>query len=198
MDYAASFLEGDARLWYIASQEVSIRFLDWPPLTTKLGKLYGLLHDKGQARNGLFSVPQCGELDSYVNDFSRLSLQVPELDEHSRAVLFAKGLANKLKSEVLREHPQNLAQAIRAALTAEQLLRLVDSDKTSHSQLHGVHPAPLGQPGSIRFLPASRQISKDPGERESRQERLCFIRHNTGHIARFRDKRRPESSNRHL
>ena len=115
VDYAASFLEGNARLWYIASQEASIRFLDWPPLRTKLGELYGLLHDKEQARNGLFSVQQCGELDSYVNEFSRLSLQVPELDEHSRAVLFAKGLANKLRSEVLREYPQNLAHAIWAA-----------------------------------------------------------------------------------
>ena len=70
VDYAASFLEGNVRLWFTASQEASIRFLDWPPLRTKRGKLYGLLHDKEQTRNGLFSVQQCGKLDSYVNEFS--------------------------------------------------------------------------------------------------------------------------------
>ena len=46
VDYAASFLEGMARLWFIASQEASIRLLNWPPLRTKLGELYGPLHDK--------------------------------------------------------------------------------------------------------------------------------------------------------
>ena len=78
------------------------------------------------------------------------------------------GLANKPKSEVLREHLQNLAQAIRAAFTSEQSLRLVDSDRTSRSQLHGVPLAPSGQPGSIRFLPAVAEFrrtleSESPG-----------------------------------
>ena len=123
---------------------------------------------------------------------------MPELDQHSRAVLFANGLANKLKSEVLREHPQNFVQAIQAAFTAEKSRQLLDSDRTLHSQLHRVPPTPLGQSGSIRFLPASRRISKDPGEQESQQERLCFICHKTGHIARLCDERRPENSNRHL
>ena len=52
VNYVASFLEGNARLSFIASQEASIQFLDWPPLRTKLGELYGQLHDKEQARIG--------------------------------------------------------------------------------------------------------------------------------------------------
>ena len=95
VDYAASFLQGNVRLWFIASQETSIQFLDWPPLRTKLGDLYGLLHDKEQARICLSSAQEGGELESYVNEFSRLSLSVPELDEHSKTVLFAKGQAQK-------------------------------------------------------------------------------------------------------
>ena len=95
VDYTASFLQGKARLWFIASQETSIQFLDWPPLRTKLGDLYGLLHDKKQARFGMYSSQEGGELESYVNEFSRLSLSVPELDEHSRTVLFANGQAQK-------------------------------------------------------------------------------------------------------
>ena len=95
VDHAASFLQGNARLWFIASQETSIQFLDWPPLRTTLGGLYGLLHDKEQARICLSSAQECGELESYVNEFSRLSLSVPQLDKHSRTVLFAKGQAQK-------------------------------------------------------------------------------------------------------
>ena len=52
-------------------------------------------NDKEQARIGLSSAQEWGELESYVNEFSRLSLSVPELDEHSRTVLFAKGQAQK-------------------------------------------------------------------------------------------------------
>ena len=54
VDYVASFLEGNGRLWFIASQKASIRFLNWPPLRTKLEELYSPLHDKEQARIGLF------------------------------------------------------------------------------------------------------------------------------------------------
>ena len=64
VDYAATFLDGNARLWFIASQETSIQCLGWPPFRTKLGELFGL----EQARIGLSSAQECGELESYVNE----------------------------------------------------------------------------------------------------------------------------------
>ena len=83
LSYAASFLEGNARLWFIASQEANTLFSDWPDLKSKLGEVYGPVYDREQARIDLFALHQDETLDEYINKFSRLSLQVPELDDHS-------------------------------------------------------------------------------------------------------------------
>lgn len=180
LSYAASFLEGNARLWFIASQEANTLFSDWPDLKSKLGEVYGPVYDREQARIDLFALHQDETLDEYINKFSRLSLQVPELDDHSRAILFTRGLAQGLSGEVLREHPQHLAQAIRAAVSADQSMRLAQASYAKAVRAPG-HQRRQPGPWSSQPTPSGGRETREPEGRS----RLCFTCRKPGHIARF-------------
>ena len=88
VDYAAGFLTGNARLWLIAALEANKVFSDWPALKAALGDVYGPRHNEETSRMGLISAAQHGSLGAYIAAFTRLSLQVPEIDHHTRALLF--------------------------------------------------------------------------------------------------------------
>ena len=180
LSYAASFLEGNARLWFIAYQEANTLFSDWPDLKSKLGEVFGPVYDREQARIDLFALHQDETLDEYINKFSRLSLQVPELDDHSRAILFTRGLAQGLSGEVLREHPQHLAQAIRAAVSADQSMRLAQASYAKAVRAPG-HQRRQPGPWSSQPTPSG---GREPREPEGRS-RLCFTCRKPDHIARF-------------
>ena len=120
VDYAAGFLTGNARLWLIAALEANQVFSDWPALKAALGDVYGPRHNEETSRMGLITAAQRGSLDAYIAAFTRLSLQVPEIDHHTRALLFVRGLVPHIQRQVMREHPRTLEQAVMAAHTVEQ------------------------------------------------------------------------------
>lgn len=161
VNYAASFLAGNARLWFISSREAGEQFRSWPALREALACVYGPRYSKELARLKLFSVSCQGSIDTYISEFTRWSLQVPELDEHSRALLFVHGLRGNMRSEVLKEHPTTLSRAIEAALS-------VSADDPH------------------RPIPEYwRRAKLSPEEREKlRSERGCFACRQPGHMAR--------------
>ena len=120
VDYAAGVLTGNARLWLIAALEVNQVFSDWPALKAALGDVYGPRHNEETSRMGLISAAQRGSLDAYIAAFTRLRLQVPEIDHHTRALLFVRGLVPHIQRQVMCEHPRTLEQAVMAANTVEQ------------------------------------------------------------------------------
>ena len=91
LDFAASFLTGNGRLWLIAVLASGESFNNWHELKTALARMYSSIFDQELARVGLFTLKQRGSLQEHIAELTRLSLQVPELDEHSRAVLFTNG-----------------------------------------------------------------------------------------------------------
>ena len=116
VNFAASYLAGNARLWLISSMEAGQQFSDWHSLKSALARVYGPHYDGERVRLDMFSIQQRGSIESYVTEFSRLSLQVPELDELSRALLFVNGLHGNMRTLVVKEHPTTLSAAIQAAL----------------------------------------------------------------------------------
>lgn len=175
VDFAASFLTGNARLWLIAVLESGETFDSWQALKTALAKVYGPKFDQEQARVGLFTLKQRGSIQAYIADFTRLSLQVPELDELSRAVMFTNGLHSDFRQEVLKEHPTCLSGAVQAALLVDQS-RLPDAS------------APPGKREMRRNVPVERRrwpSKLTPEEREQlARERRCFACRKPGHMAR--------------
>lgn len=132
--YASSFLVGNARLWLISNLEAGEHYTSWPALRHALGSVYGPHYSDEQNRLNLFGVRQQGNIEAYITVFNRLSLQVPELDEHSRALMFVNGLRGNVKREVLKEHPTTLSKAIQAALTvaAESRHQPVSTDSPNY------------------------------------------------------------------
>ena len=118
VDFVSMLLEGNALLWLIAAQDSGETFEDWPSLKNAIAKTFGPLQSEEENRLQLLSLQQETTLESYIQDFTRRNLNVSGLDEHSRALLFVRGLQPELRSEALREHPRNLSDAFRAARSA--------------------------------------------------------------------------------
>ena len=120
VDFASSFLEGTALLWFLSCLESRRTFANWAELKESLSPTFGPLDEEEDDRLNLFALTQTGPLDDYIQDFSRLSLNLTALDEHSRALLFERGLTDGLRADAMREHPRTLSEAIRAARTARR------------------------------------------------------------------------------
>ena len=172
VNFAASYLAGNARLWLISSMEAGEQFSDWHSLKSALARVYGPHYDGERVRLDMFSIQQRGSIESYVTEFSRLSLQVPELDELSRALLFVKGLHGNMRTLVVKEHPTILSAAVQAALAV-----------ASDSRFQRTPPLATA-PG---FAPpsGSRKLTKlSPEERETlRAQGGCFACRRPGHMA---------------
>ena len=118
VDFASSFLAGTALLWFLSCLESRRTFANWAELKESLSATFGPLDEEEDDRLNLFALTKTGSLDDYIQDFSRLSLNVTALDKHSRALLFVRGLTDGLRADALREHPRTLSEALRAARTA--------------------------------------------------------------------------------
>ena len=118
-DFASSNLEGNALLWCLSCVDSERVFSDWESLKAGLAESFGPLGAEEGNRLSL-SLTQQGPLDGYIREFSRLSLNVSDLDQHSRALLFVRGLSDSLRYDAMREHPKTLSEAIRAARSARQ------------------------------------------------------------------------------
>eukprot|EP00117_Sycon_ciliatum_P006410 scpid90558/ scgid9957/ len=75
--------------------------------------MFGPLQEQEQARLRLMSITQESSLEEFINQFAQLSLLLPDVDEHTKALLFVRGL--KVRHSALAQHPCNLPAAIRAA-----------------------------------------------------------------------------------
>ena len=174
VNYASSFLSGNARLWLIASQESGETFEDWPALKSALAKVYGPQFDGEQARLGMFSAKQCASISAYTTEFLRLSLQVPEIDERSRALLFINGLQLEVRKEVMKEHPATLSQAIQAAQTVNQV-KLLEAC-VSPRELRRRSSSEMDKQWPQKLTPEERQ--------RLRREQGCFACRKPGHFAK--------------
>ncbi|XP_065189469.1 uncharacterized protein LOC135820090 [Sycon ciliatum] len=165
-EFAASYIAGNPRLWLMTSLEAGAAYPDWSSLKKALEAAYGVKYDQERARWSLFSLSQRGALGDYIAEFSRLSFLITDLDGHSRAVLFVRGLAPELRREVMKEHPTTLQKATEAALAVSQVMPFI----TVRQQQGNLVRRPLSVPG--------------PRSNREETERRCYICHRPGHLAR--------------
>ena len=83
VDFATSFLQRNALLWFLACLDLGRSFSDWESLKVALRETYGPLDAEEINRLALLSIYQNGSLDGYIRDFTQLSLHVSDLDDHS-------------------------------------------------------------------------------------------------------------------
>ena len=98
--YAASFLEGGARQWLIATWEAEGRSMSWQQLRGQLCSAFSFQHQDEFDRQRLVHTKQTGDLEEYINMFSSRCLAATDMDDLTKTVLFTEGL---LDAEVERE-----------------------------------------------------------------------------------------------
>lgn len=180
ISYAASFLSNNAKIWFITLCEDGKRPTNWSALKTLLSASFGPSHNKERTRFTLLSARQEGPLEGYIQEFVSLSLMLPEIDEHTKATLFIKGLDASLRRSVMQEHPESVQQAVRSARCAEDLAKL---------NVNGASPSPSDSPPVFAYTAAEprRPLQKLTPEERQRlmKERRCFRCRRSGHIAKF-------------
>ena len=184
VEFAASFLEGNALLWYLSCIDSGRSFSDWKSLKNALGEAFGPLNADEEYRLALFSLSQNGTLDAYIEEFTRLSLSVMDLDQLSRAMLFTRGLSEGLRSDAMREHPRNLSEAIRAARMAQRNTTTIDRESNRKRRFLG-HKTDVAKPVSThqRLTEGKPKLSEEDRIRLMREGR-CFKCRGLGHLAK--------------
>ena len=89
----------------------------------------------------MFSIRLNGGLKEHIQDVSSLSLEISELDELSRSMLFVNGLHPSLRPQVLNTHPTNLPDACKSALLVEQSKSFCFDYRGTHQQNSPSSPA---------------------------------------------------------
>ena len=65
-DFASSFLDGNALLWYLSCLDSGRTFSDWESLKVGLGETFGPLDTEEESRLSLFALAQSGSLNDYI------------------------------------------------------------------------------------------------------------------------------------
>ena len=170
-------------------KELGARPKNWEDLKSALVQSFGQVNEQERARMTLFQTKQVGALEDYVQAFSRLSLGVSLMDEHTRATLFVSGLESSLKAEVLKLHPLTLADAVRAARTCSDSMQFAHGITQQNTQL------PVNGEDSLGHLNVAggRPTTWRSFKRRSVRRVQCFRCNRYGHIARNCDASLPNS-----
>ena len=187
VDYAASYLGGNALLWFISCSESGRKFADWKSLKTALDESFGPLGAEEDNRLSLFSLTQNGSLDEYIKEFSQLSLLVSGLDEQSRALLFVRGLSASLQYEAMREHPETVSEAMRAARMARRQISLTRAGAGWGSRSDYRRSSVRNSsetPAEKRSFTTRRTKLSESDRAQLLREGRCFKCRQSGHMAK--------------
>ena len=171
--FVSSYLEGNAKRWFMALCGDGKRPQSWDEFRSLLRAAFFPSHEKEQSRIALFRLRQTGSVQEYVNTFSSLSLASEDCDELTKTLLFVEGLSEHLRIPVRQTYPKSLQDAIRAAHT------LSDGDRCFTAS------SPVAQLDTVRSRSRLGSSGLSPAERERLfRERRCFYCRKLGHIAR--------------
>lgn len=181
---AASYLEGDARRWFIALCSDGGRPTTWPVMKRKLEDAYAPGHERERARYQFLRARQTGSLEDYIAEFSRLCLSVRDVDELTKTLVFVEGLSSSLRLAVKREHPSSLQSAVRAARTAQEL--------SGEGSLCG--SALSVESARVSSLSARKKVRPWYNQRSYGGGRRCFGCGELGHFVRECPRQCPKAS----
>ena len=179
--FASSYLEGNAKRWYISICENGKKPANWVEFRRLLESNFLPAHEKEQSRVALFRLRQTGSLRDYVSQFSTYSLAAADCDELTKTLLFMEGLSKDLARQVRPKFPQTLQEAVRLAHIAEDCETGTISPTVP--EISAVRAVAGESVGSSRQRAWPKKLTPEERQRLQQQSR-CFRCRQRGHIAK--------------
>ena len=79
VSFAASYLTGNGLAWFLAGRRAGKEFENWPKAAISI--VFGPTYVEEEAHLSLFRTHYNADLDDFVAEFCRWSLQLPEMNE---------------------------------------------------------------------------------------------------------------------
>ena len=145
--YAANYLDGDAFTWFLMTKKGNTaQFADLDALVAGLRKHFEPVDPKGRAWDELRVLTMKGDrVDTYIREFTRLTLLVPDVPEELRIRDFVRGLTPRLAESVVRGFPPTLREAMALATEMAAILRPSPSSGPKPADPRS-NPSPGGSP----------------------------------------------------
>ena len=175
--YVASYLEGNAKRWFINLCETGGRPRSWRDFRPLLKAAFFPTHEKEQSRVALFRLRQTASLQEYIDAFSSLSLACEGCHELTKSLLFVEGLHEDLRRQVRQIFPKSLQEAIRTAHVVSDGDRAPEHSfraPSAHMELDVLSSKSRVWPKKLTAL------EREPMFREGR----CFRCRRMGHMAK--------------
>lgn len=147
MYHAVAFLKGTAGQWWdslvrsSSDQESGVTLpTTWNELKAKLQERYRPIAASKIARINLDQIKQFGSVDSYCKAFLNQLQYIQDMSELDKLHRFLAGLRTNIKTEVMREDPNTLHEAMTKAEHSEKFLQHVTYQGQGRPSGHGRQP----------------------------------------------------------
>jgi hypothetical protein len=116
-----SLLRNDAQLWHSQMMAFDREHAprNWEQFTAALRAEFIPVDALARARDRMASLTQVSNVTSYINEFRRLLLQIPDMTPGVALDKFVRGLKTSLRYAVRSHFPKSLEEAQRIALAIE-------------------------------------------------------------------------------
>ena len=156
VEVTTSLLEGTARNWYtkfIIKEGKCPETFDI--LKSHVLREFLPSNDQFELRQQLYLLQQSSTVESYVEKFRNILVQIIDIDELSLVTFFVQGLQRYVRSELLYRCPTQLGEAVDIALSYER------SRKTFDPKVDIRNPFPNSSAKkSLRFRPRNDTVER--------------------------------------
>jgi hypothetical protein len=117
--FAATLMRGRAETWLRRLEAESTLPAEWHDFKNSVIKAFKPVHSVEMARDKLAVLNQTGSVESYVDAFQNLSLEIPDLSPAEAKDRFIRGLQPSIRAYVRTQVPDSLDKAFHLAMAYE-------------------------------------------------------------------------------
>ena len=95
-------LTGNALIWWNALEDSGRAPTRWTNMKIAIEEKFQTVNETKRATDKLYNLRQTTSVQNYIADFSRLTMQIPNLERNETFCLFFRGLKWEIQNEMER------------------------------------------------------------------------------------------------
>lgn len=189
VQFAASLIEENAARWYrLQIQKNS--FSSWKEFQDSILEFFRPVNATKVARDKLANLVQTNTVQSYVQKFTELCLEIPDLGEVEQLDRFIRGLRTEVRREVDLHDPQSFNEAAKIAERWDSIAgqRFGSGNKKPFHQSFPFRSGEQTRPKNwYKPVPmevdaiSTHQNNNNPDKFKSRTPKICYFCQQRGH-----------------